>query len=88
MLYQACKKVGKCEDWTDLLDHGGLCHVKETFQFLCSLEEKSRKLLPTLDSMTPFKAMVMEKLSFSEYIQFYWCMTTTVFDIQDIHLGG
>ena len=30
---------GAFEEWTDLLDRGGLCHVKETaFQLFCSLE--------------------------------------------------
>ena len=40
MLPQKLEKVGEeagnMEDWTDLLDHGGLYHVKETtFQLIC-----------------------------------------------------
>ena len=44
--------------------------MNEPFQLLCSLEEEFRELLPTLDSTTPFKAMVID-------------LSVKIFDIQD-----
>ena len=40
-----------CEEWTDLVDRGGLWHVRETtFQLLCALEEEVRTYLNALSS--------------------------------------
>ena len=60
-LISCCRKLFKegydpsdpstCEEWTDLVDRGGLWHIRETtFQLLCALEEKIRTYLDAFSS--------------------------------------
>ena len=62
------------EDWTNLVDWGGLWHVKETtFQLICSLEEEIRKHLHTLTSTgTPG---LREKIVLKQW----WCPVLLVY---------
>ena len=70
---------GTAEEWTDLVDRGGLWHVHETtFHVFCALEEEMRPHLGALCSETSTAATsrteFLEKLIGSEDVQFYWCI--------------
>lgn len=74
------------EEWTDLVDRGGLYHIKETtFQLFVALEDKVWKYLGQLSS--PHAATVRDRfissLNDSEDIQFYWCIAAAEFDVVD-----
>ena len=84
-LVNCCHKLVKqryesatAEDWTNLVDWGGLWHVKETtFQLICSLEEEIRKHLHTLTSTgTPGLREIVHTLISSDDVHFYWCIAT------------
>ena len=80
--------VGPCEEWTDLIDRGGLWHVKEnTHSFFLSLEEEICVLLSSLLTEENRKEKIIEKLCNSEDIQFYWLIVSADFDEedQDVH---
>ena len=45
------KESGNNEEWTDLMDRGGLVHVKDTvYQFICAIETEMRSPLNALTS--------------------------------------
>lgn len=83
-----CEDTATAEVWTDLVDRGGLWHVKEsTFQLMCAFEEEIRKHLNTLSSTGGCTPGVKEKfvgtLMSSEDVQFYWCIVTANFEADD-----
>ena len=74
-LISCCRKLVKeaydpsdpstCEEWTDLVDRGGLWHIRETtFQLLCALEEEIRTYLDALSSpnAADLRTQFVEKL--------------------------
>ena len=71
------KDQGTSEEWTDLINRGGLCQVKETtFQFL-SLEYQVRDVLKSLEKPLPScKADIVEKVITDDDVQFYWLFAT------------
>ena len=74
------------EEWTDLVDRGGLWHVHETtFQLLCALEEEIQSQLHALSSpnTSGLRSQIVDKLINTEDVQFYWCITTADFDVED-----
>ena len=78
------------EEWTDLIDRGGLYHVKETtFQFFVALEDEVRKYLGKLTSphAVRVKDEFISNLCSCEDVQFYWCITAADFDTvnTDVH---
>ena len=75
---------GVCEEWTDLVDRGGLWHVREnTHSFFLSLEEEIRLLLPSLLTKEKRKERIVEDLVRSEDVQFYWLIVGAEFDEED-----
>jgi len=79
---------GNCEEWTDLVDRGGLWHVREnTYSFFLSLEEEMRILLPSLLTEEKNKERIIKELVLSEDVQFYWLIVGADFDEddQDVH---
>ena len=78
---------GTAEDWTDLVDRGGLWHIKETtFQLICAFEEEIRKHLHTLTSTSStsgLRAHFLSTLINSDDVQFYWCIASADFDVDD-----
>ena len=83
--FQSADEAGAAEEWTNLLDRGGLCHVRDTtFQLMCSLEREFRTQLHTLDSTTAaMKDTIIKKLVSSNDTHFYWCIATAEFDKSD-----
>ena len=77
---------GTTEEWTDLVDRGGLWHVHETtFQLLCALEEELRTHLHALSSpnTSGLRSKFVSMLINNEDVQFYWCITTADFEVDD-----
>ena len=78
---------GTAEEWTNLLDRGGLWHVRETtFQVFNALEEGVRQFLSELSSpaaATGLKAKFVAKLVTNDDVQFHWSIATASFDIDD-----
>ena len=58
------KDQGTSEEWTDLIDRGGLYHIKETtFQLFLSLEYQVRDVLKSLEKPLPScKADIVKKV--------------------------
>ena len=74
------------EEWTDLVDRGGLYHVKETtFQLFVALEDEVRKYLGQLSSPNAMrvKDRFISSLCDCEDVLFCWCITAADFDIVD-----
>ena len=72
---------GHCEEWTNLVDRGGLWHVRENvFCFFLSLEEEIRMLLPSLLSEEKCKERMNTELVRNEDVQFYWLIVGADFD--------
>ena len=78
---------GTAEEWTNLLDRGGLWHVRETtFQVFNALEEGVRQFLSELSSpaaATGLKAKFVAKLVTNDDVQFHWSIATAAFDVDD-----
>lgn len=75
---------GPCEEWTDLVDRGGLWHVQEnTHSFFLCLEEEIRPLLPSLLSETDRKEKIINELSTNEDVLFYWLIVGADFEEDD-----
>lgn len=75
---------GPCEEWTDLVDRGGLWHVQEnTHSFFLCLEEEIRPLFPPLLSETDKKDKIINELSANEDVLFYWLIVGEDFDEDD-----
>ena len=81
---------GTAEEWTNLIDRGGLWHVKETtFQVFYALEEGVRLYLSELSSpatSTGLKDKFLAKLIANEEVQFHWSIATAAFDVDDIEV--
>ena len=77
--------IGMAEEWTELLDRGGLWRIKETtFHFFCALEEEIQvqlKLLPEYASAR--KQMITKSIMAYEDIQFYWLIVTADFEVDE-----
>ena len=61
------------EEWTDLIDRGGLYHIKETtFQLFLSLEYQVRDVLKSFEKPLPScKAVIVKKVITDGDVQFY-----------------
>ena len=80
------EECGTDEEWTKMMDRGGLWHVKETtYAVFLSIEEEIRDCLKTLVTHTPkSKCEILKKVTNSEDVQFYWLITTADFEIDDV----
>ena len=76
------------EEWTALVDRGGLWYVHETtFHLFCAFEKEVRRHVTALHSTNPSPlSEFLEKLLRHEDVQFYWCIATADFEIEDIDL--
>ena len=82
----ANEESGTAEEWSELIDRGGLWNVRNTtFQVFCALEEEIRPSLRAfvLDSTHMDKAKAITTLISSNDVQFYWCIAAADFDIED-----
>jgi len=67
-----------------LVDRGGLWHVREnTHSFFLTLEEEIRLLLSSLLTEDRRKEQIVEGLSHSNDVQFYWLIVGAEFDEDD-----
>jgi len=82
---QDADQVGLDEEWTDLLDRGGLWRVKEcTYQFFRAVEDVSRRDLKKLARPVPIsKLQMIKNITDDEDVQFYWVIVSADFEIDD-----
>lgn len=67
------------------MDRGGLWHVREATFLFCAFEEETSLHVRSLSSSTASTTHeFLDKLLESEDVQFYWCITTAAFDVEDI----
>ena len=72
---------GPCEEWTDLVDRGGLWHIREnTHSFFLCLEEEVRVHLQLLLTETNKKQKIIQELIDNENVQFYWLLVGADFE--------
>lgn len=76
---------GTDEDWTEVLDRGGLWHIRETtFHLFCAIEEEVQLQLKSLPGQTGSKKVeMMNNICGSEDVQFYWLIVSADFEIDD-----
>ena len=78
---------GTAEEWTDLVDRGGLWHVRETtFHLFRAFEDETRLHVSALCSPTAatVRAEFLDRLMGSEDVQFYWCIAAANFEVEDV----
>ena len=82
---KSSEECGNDEQWTMMMDRGGLWHVKETtYSLLLSIEEEIQCCLRTLTTATPkSKCEIIKQVTSSEDVQFYWLITTADFEFDD-----
>ena len=78
-------KVETDEQWTDLIDRGGLWHVKETtYQFFRAVEHVIRDTLITIKNPSlPLKQEMIKSVIEDDDVQFYWLIVTADYEIDD-----
>jgi len=66
--------IGDDEEWTNLVDRGGLWHVKATtHQLFCALEYQIRESLSLFSKTSlPAKDQLIKDIASNEDVQFYW----------------
>ena len=76
---------GADEEWTNLVDRGGLWHVKSTtYQLFCAIECQIREVLSVLlKPSPPSKVEMIKTIVSNEDVQFYWLIATAEFEIDD-----
>ena len=79
------ESAGNNEEWLDSVDRGGLWHVREnTFYFFCALEEEVQLQLKQLaQSAHAARKRMIEAITASDDVQFYWLIVTADFDDDD-----
>ena len=82
---RSSEECGNDEQWSMMMDRGGLWHVKETtYALLLSIEGEMRCCLRTLTTVTPkSKSEIIKQVTSSEDVQFYWLITTADFEFDD-----
>jgi len=72
------------EEWTNLMDRGGLWYVNSTtHQLFCAIEYQIQVLNVLLKPSPPPKAEIIKAIVNNEDVQFYWLIATTDFKIDD-----
>ena len=72
------------EEWIELIDKGGLCHIKETFQLFLAFEYQVRDVLKSLEKPLPScKADIIKNIIIDDDVQFHWLIATADFEIDD-----
>ena len=73
--------MGTVEEWTNIIDRGGLWHT--TYSFFLAIEEEIRHHLPLLQSSGSHKHHHSKSITSSEDVLFHWLITTADFEIED-----
>lgn len=72
--------IGMAEEWTELLDRGGLWRIRETtFHFFCALEEEVQVQLKFLPESASARKKMIKAILAGEDVQFYWLIVTADF---------
>ena len=84
-LMELVGKIEIDEQWTNLIDGGGLWHVKETtYQFFHAVEHVIRDTLMTIKNPSlPLKQGMIKRVMEDDGVQFYWLIVTADFEIDD-----
>ena len=81
------EECGTDEEWTKMIDRGGLWHVKETtYQQFCAIEDELRVHLQAITSTgkkSKGKAEMISNVIKSDDVQFYWLIATADFEEED-----
>jgi len=82
---QDAEQAGTDEEWTNLIDRGGLWHVKEcTYQFFRAVEDVIRNDLKMLaHPIPPSKPQMIQNITNDEDVKFYWLIASADFEIDD-----
>ena len=81
---------GTAEEWTNLVDRGGLFHVNEiTYALFISLENEIRDCLKSLSTgvagpSSDRQTTITQRLVNNDDVQFYWCMIAANFEVDDL----
>ena len=77
------EECGTDEEWTDLLDRGGLVHIKETsYRFFYTMECVVKENLWRLTKPSaPSKVEVIQRTTDDNDVQFYWLIVTADLEI-------
>ena len=81
---------GTAEEWTNLVDRGGLVHVNEiTYALFISLENEIRDCLKSLPTgiagpSSDRQTTITHRLVNNDDVQFYWCMIAANFEVDDL----
>ena len=81
----------KDEEWIDLVDRGGLWHVREsTFQFFFALEDGVRQYLSQLTSPSSHPSIkeFISMLVMNNDVQLYWHIAMAAFVVDDIDVSN
>ena len=87
-IHTESEKNGTAEEWTNALDRGGLVHIQETtFALFSSMEDEIRDGLKQLvtEPNTIKMAEFIKKIERNDDVQFYWCIISADFEIDDMH---
>jgi hypothetical protein len=82
-------ECGTAEEWTNMVDRGGLVHVNEiTYGLFISLENDIRDCLKSLSADVPEpssdqKTTIAHRLVNNDDVQFYWSMISADFEVDD-----
>ena len=82
-------ECGTAEEWTNMVDRGGLVHVNEiTYGLFISLENDIRDCLKSLSTDVPEpssdqKTTIAHRLVNNDDVQFYWSMISADFEVDD-----
>ena len=64
------------DDWVNIIDRGGLCHISEhAYMFFVAMEEEVQlnlKSIPDEKKTDGFKEKVLDKINSNEYVKSYW----------------
>lgn len=79
------EECGPDEEWTRMLDRGGLWYVKETtYSLFLVIEEEARQCLKTLSSQhAKCKKEIIADVTSNDDVLFYWIIATADFEIDD-----
>ena len=82
---QDSEENGTDEEWSNLIDRGGLWHIKgTTHQFFCAMEYVVREVLTILvKPSSQSKQEIVKKVTSDEDVQFYWLIVTADFEFDD-----
>ena len=76
------EEVASDEEWTRMLDRGGLWYIKETsYSLFCAIEEETRYCLKILSSQC--KQEIIRRITSNDDVLFHWTITTADFEIND-----